>query len=233
MAHQLRRRGEEVAGLALLDTRTPAANARLVGIEPEVMKSYLLLEHAKDIAQLSARELPLSPGDLAGLDVQQQLDRIIAALDLRSRLAAEIDAETVRRYLELRLARFEAIKNYVPEPYGGRITLFRATDVYTDTALGEAAEIFAEAARNPTYGWDEIALPPIDLRPVPGNHETIVHEPHVRDLALAMRKLLDELADAGDLAAHPEPAEGLRETREEPHHVHGTHAGQEARAGGA
>jgi amino acid adenylation domain-containing protein len=201
MAQQLRRRGEEVAGLALLDTRTPAVNAPLVGIQPEIMSSYILLEHAKNIAGLSARDLPLAPADLAGLDLQQQLDRIMTALDLRS-LPAEVDTETIRRYLELRLARFEAIKNYVPEPYDGRLTLFRATDVYTDTALEEAAEIFIEAARNPSYGWDEIARSPIDLRPVPGDHETLIREPHVRELALALRGFLDEIASAENPPVH-------------------------------
>jgi amino acid adenylation domain-containing protein len=220
MAQQLRRRGEEVVGLALLDTRTPAVNERLVGIEPELMKSYLLLEQAKHLAKLSASELPLTPEDLVGLELEQQLDRILESLSLRARLPEEIDAATVRRYLELRLARFQAIKNYVPEPYEGRITLFRATDVYTDTALAEAAEIFAEAARNPTYGWNEIALSPLDLRPVPGDHETMIREPYVRDLATSLRGLLDEIATAGDLPAHRHLAEGLPEKRREEHHVY-------------
>jgi thioesterase domain-containing protein len=199
MAQQLRRRGEKVAGLALIDTRTPMSNARLVQLDPEIMKSYILLEQAKSIAKISARDLPLVPEDLLGLDLHQQLDIIMKSLDLQSHLSEEMDVATVRRYLELRLARFQAIRNYIPLPYDGRITLFRAADVYTDTALGEAAEIFTEAAHNPTYGWDEIASSAIDLRPVPGDHETIIREPHVRELASALRGFLDELAAAEDL----------------------------------
>src|SRR5205085_533422 len=82
MAQQLLRDGQEVAGLALIDTRSPAANARLASLDPELMKAFLLLEHAKEIARISARDLPLAPEDIVGLGLDQQLDRIIRELDL-------------------------------------------------------------------------------------------------------------------------------------------------------
>jgi thioesterase domain-containing protein len=200
MAQQLSRAGRRVQGLALIDTRSPSANARLVGIEPELMKAYLLVEHAKSVAKISARELPIRPQDLLGLDLQAQLDLIVREMDLREALPPDTELRLVRRYLELRLARFQAIKNYSPLPYAGPVTLFRAQDVYTDTALAEAAEIFAEAARSPTYGWDEIVRGPLAVRPVPGDHESLVYEPHVRELAASMRGFLDELAPAAELA---------------------------------
>jgi thioesterase domain-containing protein/aryl carrier-like protein len=203
MAQQLRREDpEKVAGIALIDTRSPYANARLAGLDPELMKAFLLLEHAKEIARMSVRELPLKPEDLVGLDLEQQLDRILKEIDLADALPGEIDASLVRRYLELRTARFQAIKNYQPQVYPGRITLFRAADVYEEAALAEAVEIYREAASHPTYRWDELSTHPIELRHVPGNHESIVFEPNVQVLARELSRFFSELslnAEAGDL----------------------------------
>jgi thioesterase domain-containing protein len=193
MAQQLRRDGEEIRGLALIDTRSPAANARLAGLDPELMKAFLLLEHAKEIARISARELPLRPEDITGLPLDQQLDRILREIDLADALPGEVDPALIRRYLELRIARFQAIKNYRPAVYAGRITLFRATEVYEDAALAEAVEIYREAARHPSYQWDELTTEPVDIRQVPGNHESIVFEPNVQVLAGELTRFFSEL----------------------------------------
>jgi amino acid adenylation domain-containing protein len=192
MAQRLIRRGEEVH-LSFFDVRTPTANARLASLDPELMQAYLVLEHAKMMAGATVKDLALTPHDLLGQSIDEQIDRVIRELGLESALPAELDLAMLRRYFQLRLARFAAIKNYRPRVYPGRITLFRATDVYTDTVLDEAARIFAEAAQNPTYGWEELSTEPIDLRFVPGDHESIVYEPHVQVLAEELRKYITEL----------------------------------------
>ncbi|HEX7182946.1 MAG TPA: amino acid adenylation domain-containing protein [Thermoanaerobaculia bacterium] len=192
MAQQLRQTGEETGALLLLDTRTPAANAPLAALEPSLMKAYLLIEHAKQVAHLSVKDLPVSPHDLVGLELEEQIDRLMNAMKDRDALPRDIEPSLVRRYLELRVARFLAIKNYRPDVYPGPITLFRAAEVYTDTSLEEAARIFEEISRKPTYGWDELTIEPVIIHHVPGNHESMIYEPHVQALARAIAEHLDD-----------------------------------------
>ena len=55
-----------------------------------------------------------------------------------------------------------AIRRYVPKPYAGRVTLFRAS---------EPAEIYQS---DPLAGWGDIAQGGVDVFDIPGDHETIV-----------------------------------------------------------
>jgi thioesterase domain-containing protein len=165
-----------------------------------VLKAYILLENAKEMAGVTADELSFTAEDLAGLPFDDQVDKLLDELDLRSILGEDVDRAGIRRYLEVRLARHRSQSVYRPGVYPGRIILFRAQDVYTDTTLSEAAEIFEEVARSPTYGWDALCTRPIEVVDVPGNHESLVHEPHVRELARAMSRALSE---AAELAHNP------------------------------
>ena len=191
MARQLTAEGERVEHLALLDTRTPEAEADLFEMEESLMKAYLLVEHAKSIAGPSTDELPLSPRDLLGLDLDQQLDLLIWKLQLQERLPKEFGLAMIRRYLEVRLARMVAIRNYVPKLYHGRITLYRCADVYRKASLDEIRAIFERADQNRTYGWERFTAEPVDVQDVPGDHEAMVYEPSSRVLAQRLRDCLD------------------------------------------
>jgi thioesterase domain-containing protein len=74
---------------------------------------------------------------------------------------------------------------YTPAPYAGRLTLFRATDV---------PEIVGTDFSDPYLGWGRLAAGGVEVRPVPGDHMTLLHEPQVGVLA---RSLRDGLALAG------------------------------------
>jgi thioesterase domain-containing protein len=64
-----------------------------------------------------------------------------------------------------------ANKDYVPKPYPGRVTLFRAIEqpygIYPDR----------------TNGWGPFALGGIDIIDIPGHHGAMTFEPRVRVLA--------------------------------------------------
>lgn len=67
---------------------------------------------------------------------------------------------------------------YVPQPYQGKVTLFRATQqpkgIYPD----------------PTLGWEKLALGGLEIHDVPGHHGAIVREPRVRLLAKKLNECL-------------------------------------------
>jgi amino acid adenylation domain-containing protein len=72
-----------------------------------------------------------------------------------------------RRYAEIH---WGALLNYFPKPFDGKITLFRTRQPRL-TSL------------DPEVSWKKLALGGVDVRILPGAHETILHDPHVRHLA--------------------------------------------------
>jgi thioesterase domain-containing protein len=66
-------------------------------------------------------------------------------------------------------------------PYQGRVVLLRAQDVhFAFRSLGEA------------YGWDEVVTDGFELIRTPGNHATVLLEPHAEVLVTSLGKALDE-----------------------------------------
>jgi hypothetical protein len=73
------------------------------------------------------------------------------------------------RYLRVREADHEANREYVPKPYSGRVTLFRASR----QPLG--------CYPDPKLGWGSLVKGELEIHEIPGSHShTLVREPHVR-----------------------------------------------------
>ena len=86
-------------------------------------------------------------------------------------------------------ANLKALRSYLPGPYPGRVTLFRAAEA-------------AAQPPDPTFGWRGLAAGGVEVHEVPGDHDTMVREPHVRVLAERLGAQLER-------AGHPmEPGTG-------------------------
>lgn len=82
---------------------------------------------------------------------------------------------TLTRVVDANLA---AQRKFMPGPYDGDITLFRAGDP------------FVEPYEDPFLGWKPVVRGRIDAHVVPGDHTQITLEPHVRVLAEQLDKSL-------------------------------------------
>ena len=69
-----------------------------------------------------------------------------------------------------------ALTTYRPKPYGGKITYFRSEEDF--------------GPEDPVTVWLNQAEGGLVLRPVPGNHDTMVDQPHVRTLARMLNHAL-------------------------------------------
>jgi thioesterase domain-containing protein len=79
--------------------------------------------------------------------------------------------------------------NYVPEQiYPGRITLLRASE----TPPERLASKFSEISQDSTWGWSEYSCEPVDIHFVPGNHITMMAEPHVQVLAERLKVCIEQ-----------------------------------------
>jgi amino acid adenylation domain-containing protein len=91
----------------------------------------------------------------------------------------EADRTQAQRLLQLFKSHIEAANQYTPQQYPGKVTLFLAED-------GVAAD-----AEDPTIGWENLARAGVEIHWLPGDHHTMVAQPHVQQLAAQLQSCLD------------------------------------------
>jgi amino acid adenylation domain-containing protein len=86
---------------------------------------------------------------------------------------------------------YQAAIRYQPRDYAGRVLFFEPSDRLDITGLAES--------------WAGVAQPRREVQPVRGNHLSVLQEPMVGELAVRIRRCLEE-ADAPQPAARPASA---------------------------
>jgi len=169
VANRLKALGEEVSLIALFDSGNPAYY-RDVPFRRwiRVRSTYLfdrLLKYARRVVRGEGRQLFT---DLSQFLAWHRDSLTWKLFGKSSRIAAKSAPEAARDTVIM----FTAIGGkYTPQPYPGRIHLFRAE--------GRTREFGAD----PTLGWDVIARDGVEVHHVPGLHVTILDNPHVATLA--------------------------------------------------
>jgi thioesterase domain-containing protein len=167
MAQLLKRAGQDVELLALLDTYAPVAGEMDLDVDSATWVAWF----ARDMAANVGRTLDLDPASIRHLDLDAQMRHTLASLRQADVLPAGIELEHLRQYLDVYIANLTARRDYHPRTYAGQITILRAVEGDFD------------AAYDPTLGWQTRSDRPIDIRDVPGDHFSMVMPPHVAGLA--------------------------------------------------
>jgi thioesterase domain-containing protein len=98
-----------------------------------------------------------------------------------------LEVETFRRlYLQryrVFRANVRALRRYSPEVYQDRVVLLRAEDHSESAPPG------------PKWDWRDLA-PHMEVQVVPGNHFSMIREPHVLQLACRLRNYLASATEA-------------------------------------
>lgn len=207
MAQQLRALGEEVAFVALFDTRGPAYPKYLPGAT--LLKSRLFgiarrLEHHWDdlrLLQPGARWRYISQKMKKARhrlwrvkrkykDIAKEHGTVVVAGTLLDKVlgrskpipyaAPGVVPDDYRR-TEGNIRK--AWDTYTPRPYNGRVTLFRASK----QELGVIPD--------PSLGWDGLVAE-LEVHEVRGHHGSIVAEPHVRFLKETLQSCLEKAQKA-------------------------------------
>jgi thioesterase domain-containing protein len=100
--------------------------------------------------------------------------------------------EGYARYAE---AHWQALTDYRPEPYPGKLFLFRAKK--------QGLSNF-----NHALGWDALVGDRVQVTVIPGSHESMLQEPNVQIVAAKLRALLDEAQHSRDHPTEPQLAAG-------------------------
>jgi amino acid adenylation domain-containing protein len=159
LAQQLRAAGRDVRLLAVFDAEGPDGRPSLRGREK-------LMAH---IAQIRDR----GPGHLLGV-IKARLNHLRFARDVILSRAAEVNGAA------LVLANVRAVETYRPEPYLGRMAVFRAADSFWDSPQALASAL----------GWASVARGGVELHDIPGDHLSILQSGHVERIAALLTRLL-------------------------------------------
>jgi len=204
MAQQLRRDGQEIAALLILDSMSPASTKQVLDFEAElgVDDSLILFQDAREQAQQTGRKFNITPGQLRDLAAEERLLFVFEEVKRAKLLPQEFSLADVRRYLRMHRGRRTAIRSYLSHPYPDQITLFRTNEPPREP-LRELAELLdpqmleqfhqlqVQLFHQPHYGWDKISTQPIKHYSASGGHFTMLSEPHVRQLGRDLALYLD------------------------------------------
>ena len=127
-----------------------------------------LTELVFGLERLFGKNLSISYEDLQPLEPHRQLNYILERLKIVNIFPPDAQLSQIRGIVQLVKASLQA--DYVPQVvYPNRITIFRASE--------------QQLSDDPTMGWDKFSSKPIQSYDIPGDHITMLTEPHVQVLA--------------------------------------------------
>lgn len=185
MASQLQRAGEEVKLLAILDNGAPGIDDDAAEDDPLSSDDPVALARILESFSNLKEPLPLDEDHLRQLSPDEQILYIMEKAKQARIMPQEITLHQVKRSLHNFRSRTEAARNYAPQIYAGKVTLFRCTETRPkDKEILEA---------DPTWGWSLISTEPVELQVVAGSHESMVAEPFVLDVAAQLTTCIDRI----------------------------------------
>jgi amino acid adenylation domain-containing protein len=172
MAQQLQAKNQQVALLAMLDTRAPFKASEKLQEDDD---AALLVEMFQE------EDIFLELDRLRQLELDKQLIYVIEQAKQINLIPPDFGLEQGRRLLQVYKSQYRAARDYMPQPYPGRITFF------------QASEQAVVALNNPTKDWGELAAFGVETYRVPGNHQNMLSNPHVQVLARQIRACLERV----------------------------------------
>ncbi|RCJ30651.1 non-ribosomal peptide synthetase [Nostoc punctiforme NIES-2108] len=180
MAQQLIKSGNEVALVAILDAPAPVASDKPLYID--VDDATRLTETARLIERWAGKNLDISYEMLQPLELDEQLEYLKERLITVDLLPAGTDTKQVRGLVQVFEANLQASIKYLPqEAYPNRLTLLRASEVNA-----EDAALLTDLREDPAWGWGQFSAQNIDIHVVPGDHITMMAQPHILTVAEQM-----------------------------------------------
>ncbi|MDY6937925.1 MAG: SDR family NAD(P)-dependent oxidoreductase [Cyanobacteriota bacterium] len=174
MARQLQERGEAVSFLAILDIPAVLAG-RDRALERWDDPQYII-QLAEIYAGNSGEKFEIALEHLQELDTDDRLNLLFGQLQQKGQ---KLTWSELQQMFSVYRSNTIADTAYIPQKSNIPITLLRATDIGQFDFLPDAAA----TDRDPTWGWHQRSTQPIELHQLPGNHFTMVKEPHVQILA--------------------------------------------------
>ncbi|MBD2682798.1 MULTISPECIES: non-ribosomal peptide synthetase [Nostoc] len=189
MAQQLQKQGHEVGLVAILDTMSPVHSLQKPIDDWDDTQNLNLF--ARLMERFFDKKVELSQDILSTLDPEGQLNYFGERLKAANLLPPQIGTKQLQGFLKVTKAVSQAYDVY--QPYNDRqtkITFFRASEENPED-LRSLAE-FSEILEDPAWGWNKFSAEPVKVYFVPGDHVTMMTEPHVQTLADRLQVCIDQ-----------------------------------------
>lgn len=176
MAQQLTHLGQEVALLAILDTPAPIrANRPSLGHSLKVLLKTAIWSTLPFLLDYGAIITNLTRRRRQNWFSRWQWLAIANLIPEESQLRL-VDESAIVPMLQIFYANSQAAYRYVPQHYSNSITLFKTVEL-------------SSHQQNSTLGWSQLAKD-IQIHQVPGNHLSMLKQPHVQTLAQQLQQYL-------------------------------------------
>jgi len=180
MAKQLHAKGEEVAFVGLLDTFVP-------GCFKKVTVPEWFSRQWRNFFRFGLKH----PVKIAYRSLERKVYVVYWSTYLK--LAGSLPYFWHRKYVGYSIRK--AMRTYTFQPYAGKLTLFRATEVpgkgwyYYPSGMPTPDDWYT---KDPEYGWGDLAEGGLEAHDLPGNHSTILKEPHIEILSKTLEACLEK-----------------------------------------
>ena len=196
MAQQLHAQKQEVALLALFDSKLPS--------EPKTPLDNLmqLRSFARDLG-LEVDKGALSRDTLMQAGEGEQLALVMEKARQSLLLPPDLTDEDFDRLYRVFKTNLRALYDYVPQLYAGKVTLLSASEQPEETrrtrrlgSLLHRLNFFKREKPAPADShWEKLAHGGVERYSVPGSHYTIVREPNVGTLAAHLQNCIHNLEE--------------------------------------
>ncbi len=180
MARQLQQQEQEVAMLALLDSGVPEAK------EQEYNWAVLLSIFAFDLGL--TKEHITRPPNWTPRPQMVELRELWAVARRAAVVPAAMTLVEFRQLFDIFKIYANTMRRYNPGQFQGRITLFRPVDEFGQVVFSSNTE---KAEQDKFDGWSLLATEGVEVRNVPGNHFSMLQEPHVQILGEQLRQCIE------------------------------------------
>ncbi|MEJ2636842.1 MAG: amino acid adenylation domain-containing protein [Calditrichia bacterium] len=172
LARQLRSLGHQVAFLGLMDQGP----------------FFPVDENPKDdsemLMNIFSRNFPLDIDQLKKLSYDDQLKLVLRKAKKAKMVPFYIRFQDFRFYMTIQKVMRQAWRQYEPKTYPGKIALFRSE------------EVLASPSQEADLGWSRFAENGVDIIHIPGDHISMLQEPHVSVLTGELNKYLRQLEES-------------------------------------
>ncbi|WP_193102747.1 amino acid adenylation domain-containing protein [Burkholderia sp. Z1] len=189
MSRQLVAKGAVVKLLAIFDASAPIDSPAATYWQ-DWDDTEWLVAIAHEIGTFLGTDLQVTRDDLVPLDPDGQAGLILDRIGARGSWFADAGPDRLRAYLRVYQANFKS--HYAPQtsPLPVPIALFRSTE--RDPGDYDPSPEIAQLRLDPAWGWSRFSALPVEVTDVPGDHLTMLLDPHAGVLAAHVNQFLEK-----------------------------------------
>jgi thioesterase domain-containing protein/acyl carrier protein len=184
MARQLSQRGKRVDLLALFDTYPPIRNRRVVEKDHQLP---IIVRIAADMSWLLGKESSELRERFLQLDENEQRTMLLEILKHGGMLTEDTSNDEVINLMSILTQNAAAADAYALQHSQQKIVLFRAAD--------------AEVSEQIVKQWEPWVAGGVKLHLIPGDHYSMLKQPHVLTVAQRLKHCFDEVQQETNRAA--------------------------------